>query len=161
MINEFDNIILFNLDDQKYAIDIKNVERIIQSVQLVGLPDSPKTILGVAHVQGKVIPVINIRRKFHLKERGIDLNDHFIIVSHKGQKFILPVERVQLISTKKHIEFVNSKEFFPNLQLTKGALRLKHEVIPIIDLKKLLIFPNSKKIEPAIKAGSDKNDSEQ
>jgi purine-binding chemotaxis protein CheW len=40
------------------------VERIVRVVEVTPLPKAPEIVLGVVNVQGQIIPVINIRKRF-------------------------------------------------------------------------------------------------
>jgi len=61
------NIVLFSLDEPRYALYLSAVERVIHSVEITPLPKAPDKVLGVINIQGEVIPVIDItdsRSKF-------------------------------------------------------------------------------------------------
>ena len=62
-------LVVFALDDQRYALHLSAVDRVVPMVRVTPLPKAPDIVIGVVNVQGRVIPVINMRRRFRLPER--------------------------------------------------------------------------------------------
>jgi chemotaxis signal transduction protein len=71
--------VLFVVDEQTYALRIWEVERIVRAVEVKPLPELPPYIRGVVNVQGRVLPVVDLRVRFGQPSRPIGLEDHFII----------------------------------------------------------------------------------
>jgi chemotaxis signal transduction protein len=84
--------VLFVVNDQTYALEIWEIERIVRAVEVKPLPEVPPHIRGVVNVQGRVLPVIDLRVRFGHKTRPIALEDHFIIARTKNLSLILPVD---------------------------------------------------------------------
>jgi purine-binding chemotaxis protein CheW len=51
-------LVHFNLDDQRYALFLSAVIRIIRVVEITDLPKAPEIVLGVINVNGLIIPCI-------------------------------------------------------------------------------------------------------
>ena len=56
--------VVFTLDEQRYALRLSAVERIVRAVEVIPLPETPKIVIGMINVQGRVMPVVNIRSGF-------------------------------------------------------------------------------------------------
>jgi chemotaxis signal transduction protein len=84
--------VLFMVDDQTYAVEIWEVERIVRAVEVKHLPEVPPHIRGVVNVQGRVLPVVDLRVRFGQRPRPIALEDHFIIARTRDLSIILPVD---------------------------------------------------------------------
>lgn len=54
----------FRLGDEQYGLGILSVKEIIGMMPVTALPQAPSYVLGVINLRGKVIPVIDLRRKF-------------------------------------------------------------------------------------------------
>jgi purine-binding chemotaxis protein CheW len=80
-MNGWNQLVVFVLDDQQYALNLACVERIVRAVEVTHLPEAPATIHGVINVEGRIIPVLNSRRLLGLPDREIDLQDVLIIVT--------------------------------------------------------------------------------
>jgi len=84
--------VLFLVDEQKYGLLIWEVERIVRAVEVKPLPECPPHILGIVNVQGRVLPVVDLRVRFGLPTRDVRLEDHFIIAQAHGLSMVLPVD---------------------------------------------------------------------
>jgi purine-binding chemotaxis protein CheW len=81
--------VLFVVDDQVYALEMEEVERIVRAVEVKSLPEVPPHIRGVVNVQGRVLPVVDLRVRFGRKSRAVSLDDHFIIAHTPTLSLIL------------------------------------------------------------------------
>ncbi|MDB6169570.1 MAG: chemotaxis protein CheW, partial [Verrucomicrobia bacterium] len=68
-------IVVFRLDAQRYALSLTAVDRIARAVEITPLPNAPDIVLGVINVSGRVLPVLNLRRRFRMRERAISPAD--------------------------------------------------------------------------------------
>jgi purine-binding chemotaxis protein CheW len=84
--------VLFVVDEQTYALEIGEVERIVRAVEVKPLPESPPHILGIVNMQGRVLPVVDLRLRFGQPSRDIRLEDHFIVARTPRISVIIPVD---------------------------------------------------------------------
>jgi purine-binding chemotaxis protein CheW len=84
--------VVFVLEGQRDALALEPGERLLRAVEITPLPESFGTVCGVINVQGTVIPVLDLRRRFGLPGREIDVRDQLLVV-RSGQTLIaLPVD---------------------------------------------------------------------
>ena len=76
--------VVFTLDEQRYALHLAAVERIIPVVEITPLPKAPDLVLGIINVGGQIIPVIDTRKRFRLPERELNLSDVLITADCGG-----------------------------------------------------------------------------
>jgi purine-binding chemotaxis protein CheW len=57
----------FFLEDEEYGVDVLNVQEIISMVNITRVPQTPPFVKGVINLRGLVIPVIDLRLKFHME----------------------------------------------------------------------------------------------
>ena len=84
--------VLFTVDDQIYALDLWEVERIVRAVEVKPLPEVPPYIRGVVDVRGRVLPVVDLRVRLGGKSRPISPEDHFIIGRTATHSVVIPVD---------------------------------------------------------------------
>jgi len=82
-----DQIVIFTLNEQRYGIPLGVVERVVRMVEITRLPSGPEFIQGVINVQGEIMPVLNLRRRFNLVERPVELSDQLIIIRCAARSF--------------------------------------------------------------------------
>ncbi len=93
-MDEAEQIVIFTLNEQRYGVPLGVVERVVSMVEITRLPSGPEFIQGVVNVQGEIMPVLNLRRRFNLTERPIELSDQLIIIRCAARGFALMTERV-------------------------------------------------------------------
>ncbi|WP_010239624.1 chemotaxis protein CheW [Clostridium arbusti] len=96
-------ILVFSINDEYYAADIMEVERILGYEETTKLPDSPEFVDGVINYEGKILPVISLSKRFNLPERGINSESKIIVSKQRESKFgviVDVVSEVKDINTK-------------------------------------------------------------
>ncbi|MDD3376331.1 MAG: chemotaxis protein CheW, partial [Candidatus Riflebacteria bacterium] len=83
---EIIQFVTFTMADEVYALEIKQVEAIINVVAITRVPKAPHYIDGVINLRGEIVPVINTRRRLKLKETPIKPSDQIIILSFEEEK---------------------------------------------------------------------------
>ena len=63
-------------------------------VHITPLPNAPDIVLGVVNMQGRVIPVMNIRQRFNLPKREIALTDQLIFAHTERRPVALVADTV-------------------------------------------------------------------
>ena len=58
----------FRLAEEEYGMDILKVREIIGLMDITAVPRAPKHVRGVVNLRGKIVPVLDLRRKFGLPE---------------------------------------------------------------------------------------------
>jgi len=146
-----DQIVVFTLDEQLYALPLPTVLRVIHAVEVRRLPKAPEIISGIINIQGQIIPVADIRKRFGLAEREIELDDRMIIADTGKRKVALSVNTVTGIKDLATRQFVNSKEALPFAEYIKGVAKVDDELILIYDLEQFLSLDEEKELEQALK----------
>ena len=72
-MDRLSQLVIFNLDDQKFALFLSAVMRIIRVVEITSLPKAPDIVLGIIDVQGGIIPVMGVRKCFRIPKRETQL----------------------------------------------------------------------------------------
>jgi purine-binding chemotaxis protein CheW len=146
-----DQIVVFTLDEQLYALPLPTVARVIHAVEIRHLPKAPEIISGIINIQGQIIPVADIRKRFGLAEREIELDDRMIIADTGKRKVALFVDAVTGIKDMATRQFVNSKEALPFAGYIRGVAKIDDELILIYDLEQFLSLDEEKELEHALK----------
>lgn len=73
-------LLLFTLDEQRYAVPAESVTEIVRAVAVTPLPNAPGVVEGMIDFRGVVVPVFDLRMRFRLARRAVEPADHFIIV---------------------------------------------------------------------------------
>lgn len=111
-------MMVFELDGNQYGIDIHYVNGIFKAIHcnMVPLPKAPPIVKGITHIRGKVIPVIDMRKKLGYEEVPINPDTKFIQMVIDKQDIGFLVDEVteimkpddKDITDASHLSFANS-----------------------------------------------------
>jgi purine-binding chemotaxis protein CheW len=87
-------LVVFNLGQEVYAVEIAMVKEIIQTQAITRVPGTPPSIEGVINLRGAVIPIVDLRKRFKLARIERDKDTRIVIVSCKGQEVGVVVDSV-------------------------------------------------------------------
>src|SRR6056297_3762517 len=89
----------FDLATEGYGIEIRHVIEIIGIQQITAVPDLPEHVIGVLNLRGKVIPIIDVRRRFGLPHRDHDERTCIVVVNVNDNSVGLVVDKVSEVIT--------------------------------------------------------------
>ena len=143
-------LVVFSLDEQRYALYLHAVERVIRAVDVTPLPEAPDIVIGVINLEGQVIPVTNIRRRFGLREQEIDLSDQFIIANTSRRTVALVVDTVSGVIEPEDEKVILAEKITPGMELIDGVIKLEDGMILIHDLDRFLSLEEETLLDQAM-----------
>lgn len=147
----FDRLVGLVLDDCHYALPLASVERVVRAVAITPLPDAPDVILGVINVQGRIVPVADMRKRFRLPAREIALNDQMVIAHTHKRALALVADAVYGIVECSARDIVAMEGVIPGLEYVEGIVKMEDGLIFIHDLDKFLALDEEASLERAMK----------
>jgi len=91
--------LIFLLDGQDFAMQIKNVVDIIKVQQITRVPNCPDFIRGITNLRGRVIPIIDVRVRFGKMQEDYNERTCIIVVEVLGATVGLIIDRVTEVIT--------------------------------------------------------------
>jgi len=145
-----DFLIIFTLGDQRYALPLTLVDRVVRMVAITPLPKAPDIILGVVNFQGRIIPVINMRRLFCLPDREIALTDQ-LVVAHTARRpvALVAVAVLDVIACSAQ-SLIAVENIVPGIEYVEGVVKLTDGLILIHDLDKFLSLEEESFLDRAL-----------
>lgn len=145
-----DQIIAFLLDDQRYALPLAAVQRVVRAVEITPLPKAPEIVSGVINVQGEVVPVVDIRRRFRLPERALMPGDQIIIARTSNRTVAIIADTANGVIECPVERFVTAAAIVPGLEYVKGVAKLEDGMILIHDLDSFLSLEEARSLDNAL-----------
>jgi purine-binding chemotaxis protein CheW len=143
-------IVMFTLDGPRYALYLSAVERVVRAAEITPLPKAPEIVLGVINWQGKVIPVIDVRKRFRLPEREMDPDDRLIIARTARRQVALAADAVSGLRDLTGREMVSVEQAIPFAEYLKGVAKIDGELILITDLERFLSLDEEQQLDAAL-----------
>jgi purine-binding chemotaxis protein CheW len=149
-MSEIAQLVVFRLDERRYALPLTVVERVVHAVDVTPLPKAPAIVLGAINVQGRVLPVLNIRRRFLLPDREISPADWFLLAHTARHTVVLVVDESEGVVQRPQAEIVVSTQIVPGLEPFPGVLRLDDGLVLIHDLERFLSLDEVRALDEAM-----------
>lgn len=135
-------LVNFRLGDDLFAADIFAVERVLRYQAPRVLPDVPAWVEGVIEYQNRVIPVVNLRRRFELPDREVASDTRIVVLNARGDWIGVVVDSVVEVSTVEAESVSAAPGFFRGLagEYLKGIVRRGEgqRLVIVLDVEQLL-----------------------
>lgn len=87
-------LVTFRLGNEEFSLDILRVQEIIRHMELTRVPKTPDFVEGVINLRGRVIPVLDLRRRFGLPADAKTSETRIIVVDVDNKTVGLKVDAV-------------------------------------------------------------------
>jgi purine-binding chemotaxis protein CheW len=134
-------LLIFTLDDQRYAVRLSAVDSVVRAAAITPLPRAPEIVLGVLDLHGQVIPVINLRRRFRVPERELRTSDQFVIARAGLLTVALAVDGTEGVLEENAGSLIAPDDILTGTRYLEGVTRTGDGLVLIHDLSSLL-FPD-------------------
>lgn len=143
-------VLIFNINDQYYATDIQEVERILSYEEPTKLPDSPKFINGVINYEGSILPILSLAKRFSLPEKEKSLSESKIIVAKQNNSKIgIIVDVVSEVKNVKIEDIEEPPEIVSGIskRYLKGLIKTEKQIIIFLNVGTILTEEEKKLIQ--------------
>lgn len=149
--SQTEKYLTFILDDQFYAIPIANVIEIIAMQETTKMPDFPDYVKGVINLRGTIIPLIDVRLRFHKPEREYDARTSVIVVSVNDVQVGFIVDMVDEVKDIDNSDIADPPKMSGDMQnrYIIGIGKVEGKIVLLLDSNKVL---NEKEIESIAQA---------
>ena len=90
-------LVSFSVGQEEFGVDILKVREINRMVEITRVPNASEFVSGVINLRGKVIPVIDLRRRFGIGKKDNDKNTRIIVVELTGRVLGFVVDAVNAV----------------------------------------------------------------
>jgi purine-binding chemotaxis protein CheW len=143
-------LVVFILDDQRYALRLDAVERVVRAVRVTPLPQAPASVCGVVDVAGQIIPVLDMRRRFHLPAKEVALSDQLIIARASMRLVAFIVDAVSGVIECQQQDVVPAEAIAAQIEYVAGVVKLEDGMLFIHDLDTFLSQEEARSLAEAM-----------
>jgi purine-binding chemotaxis protein CheW len=135
-----DKFLTFRVGEEDYGIEIRHVTEIIGIQKITAVPDMPDFVKGVINLRGKVIPVLDMRRRFVLEDRDYDERTCIVVVNVAEAAVGLVVDTVNEVADipEEQIEPAPEINKAGSNIMIQGLGKVGEDVKILLDVNKLL-----------------------
>ncbi|MBL1277734.1 MAG: chemotaxis protein CheW [Ectothiorhodospiraceae bacterium] len=132
--------VTFRLENEKYGINVMQVQEVLRVTEIAPVPGAPSYVLGIINLRGNVVTVIDTRSRFGLG--GVDMDDATRIVIIEAEEQVVGI----LVDSVAEVVDLNASdvETAPNVgneesaKFIQGVASHENELLILVDLNKLL-----------------------
>ena len=138
---ELIQLVSFTIGDEEFGVDILKVQEINRMLAVTRVPNSPEYIDGVINLRGKVIPIIDLRRRFQMERKEHDKNTRIVVVELSGKVVGFVVDAVSEVMRipKSVTEPPPPIVAGIDAEYITAVAKLEDRLLILLDLEKVLV----------------------
>lgn len=139
-LEQEEQLVAFRLAGETYGIPITLVHEIIRSCEVTALPCTAEHVRGLINLRGKVVPVIDLRRRLGLPTTEETRATRIIVVELPEGVVGMIVDAVSEVLRLPASQIEPPSELVGNLDtnLIRGVGKRANELIVLLDIQKIL-----------------------
>jgi len=144
-------VVGFRIGNETFGVRIGAVREIVRVPEITAVPSAPETVEGVINLRGKIIPVMDLRKRFGQTEIQPDKKNRILVVEldNKLVGLIVNAASEVLRIAPSDIEAPGNLFAEGESGYVTGVGKLKGRLIILLDIAKLLHRPEFKQFEEA------------
>lgn len=133
-------LVSFTIGTEEFGVDILKVQEINRMVEITKVPQAPHYIEGVINLRGKIIPIIDLRKRFGLEIKSYDKNTRIVVVDIGGTIMGMIVDAVSEVLRLNSATIEAPPEMVTgvNTDYIKGVAKLEDRLLIFLDLSKVI-----------------------
>jgi len=135
-----EHLATFFLASEEYGVDVRLVQEIIRVTEITQVPRAPDFIKGVINLRGRIIPVIDLKRKLGLGEVALARQARIVVVKIRERLLGLLVDGASQVLKVPVSSIEAAPEEVTEVDATavRGVAKLPGRLIILMDLGRTL-----------------------
>ena len=141
-------VVAFELGNEIYGIDIDRVQEIIRMTAITRLPKAPEFVEGIINLRGRVIPVIDLKKRFGLCHGEGTRTSRIVVLDTDGHTLGIMVDGVSevLRVPAEAVEPPSPVVTTLESDYVRGIAKLEGRLIILLDLDRLLTWQENARL---------------
>lgn len=134
------HIVGFKVGRETYGVPIKSLHEIVRVPDITAVPDAPDYLEGVINLRGKIVSVMDLRKRFGEKQIGLKRQNRILVVEHAGRLAGLIVDSASevLKIPADAVEAPPAVFLEGGLNCVTGLAKVAGRLVVLLDMSKLL-----------------------
>lgn len=144
-------VVGFRIGSETFGVRIGSVREIVRVPEITAVPNAPEAIEGVINLRGKIIPVMDLRKRFGSTSVQPDKKNRILVVELEKKLLGLIVHSASEVIKIPPSEIEPPGTVFAEGEsnYVTGVGKLNGRLIILLDIEKLLHRPEFKRLEEA------------
>lgn len=133
-------VLIFSVNEEYYATDIMEVERITGYQDPTKLPDSPAFIEGVIKHEGYILPILNLYKRFNLTSSSASEESKIVVAKEGKGRLGIIVDMVSEVRDIKVEDIEPAPEVVAGIskRYIRGLIKLEDKIVVFLNLSTIL-----------------------
>jgi len=140
----------FEVADRRFGLWSSVVLEAVRAVAVVPLPKAPPAVRGVINLRGKAVPVFDLRHRFGLPPREVEVTDHFVIARAGARTVALHADRAIGLLEVAESNVEEAKKVTPAAEYVEGIVKMPDGLVLIHDPATFLSTAESERLDEAL-----------
>jgi purine-binding chemotaxis protein CheW len=153
------HIVGFQVGRETYGVPITSLHEIVRVPEITVVPDAPVYLEGVINLRGKIVSVMDLRKRFGEKQVALNKQNRILVVEHSGKLAGLIVDSASEVLKIPAADVEAAPSVFQEggLNCVSGLGKVKGRLVVLLDMNKLLApgsllsAQRTKQSKPAVK----------
>ncbi len=134
------HIVGFQVGRETYGVSITSLHEIVRVPEITAVPDAPDYMEGVINLRGKIVSVIDLRKRLGEKKVSFSRRNRILVVEHNGRLSGLIVDSASEVLKIPASDVEPSPTALQDggLNCVTGLAKYKGRLIVLLDMTKLL-----------------------
>lgn len=133
-----EQLVIFQLNDQQYALPIQETQEIIRMSNITRVPNTKHYVEGIINLRGSIVPVINLNKRLNLPVSQYGEDTRIIVVEHGGQKVGMIVDIVLEVGRFTDDEIEPPSVAGDNVDYLKGVVKKGDQLWLLLNLAEVI-----------------------
>lgn len=140
ILNDEEQLVVFELSNEFYGVDIAAVSTIIRMQEITEIPRAPEFVEGVINLRGSIIPVIDLKKRFGLPQGEQTKASRIVVVEATGQMIGMVVDAVTETLRLPHDAVEPPSPIVATIdsEYVRGVGKLENRLVILLDLDRVL-----------------------
>jgi purine-binding chemotaxis protein CheW len=136
------HIVGFQIGRETYGVPIKSLHEIVRVPEITAVPDAPDYMEGVMNLRGKIVSVIDLRKRFGVAKISSSRRNRILVLEHNGRLSGLIVDAASEVLKIPVGDVEPASALFQEgrLDCVTGLGKYKGRLIVLLDTARLLDF---------------------
>lgn len=137
-MNSEEQLVIFELNNQHYALPIQQTQEIIRMTDITKVPNTEHFIEGIINLRGNIVPVVNLNKRLNLPVTEYNEDTRVIVVEHNSQQVGMIVDNVHEVGRLEGEEIEPPSVAGENVGYLKGVVKKGETLWLLLNLDEII-----------------------
>jgi len=135
------HVLTFDLGEENFLLGLMQIQEVIRRLHITKVPNSPHFIEGVINLRGKIVPIIDLRKRFGIELKEVNNNlERIIVIEFRNGQVGLMVDSVREVLKIETEKFEETPEIISRIdeKFVKGMAKYQGKIYIFLDIENIL-----------------------